>query len=406
MGITRNKSLETFLLLSVCLAFVLVYWWERDGMYSIAVADEIAYVTCGVNLIARGEYTNAFGEPETWFPPTYPLLIGIASFGGHIDPHFTGRLVSLVFGIGEIVLIWATARRFVGGRAVPVLAGVILACNPTYQAFSFRALSEATATTMNLAAFYIWLTTYRHESKARWAIVGFLVGLSALSRPEGILLLPLWIGVDAWCKGTKRVACHALVSVIVCATSLLPYAAYLYRETGAFTITNKSEVNLADGRSAYYHTPREYIDAATLQMGYYPCDITFSQELQRYIHNVGQLGAAFLDIYAGWLSLGVLSCLAIGIVLAIPISTTPLAAWVPGTVCVSVCCSVLCGRGKEPPCSDTGVFVTGGDRCGTNGSHIVTGFNGIGKTTGCRCSVGPGYGGSDRGFNSDVALVR
>ena len=93
-------------LVPIVLALTLAIVLQWNGPQSIAVADEIAYITGGVNLVVSGEYTNPFGEPELWFPPVYPLLIGCLSLGGLLDAFLVARLISSIAAIGTLVLTY------------------------------------------------------------------------------------------------------------------------------------------------------------------------------------------------------------------------------------------------------------------------------------------------------------
>lgn len=270
--------------------------WRVYG--AIPGPDAIAYITAGVTLVTTGTLTDAAGESQLWFPPFYPLLIGVFSGGGAIDPVMVGRVVSTSMAVLGLLLAGHITRSMLSPgtrRYEPALAMTILAANPIYQHSALAALSEATATTLALAAFAIWLRLPERDSAVRYAAIGALIGLSYLSRPEGLVLLPLWALVDVWRMGMTRplVRGYAIAAGAALVVAL-PYLLYLYQHTGGVALTGKTEINLASGRATYLRLPREYIDPATLEMGFWPYNVTAVGEVGRYFWNLARILAESL----------------------------------------------------------------------------------------------------------------
>lgn len=291
----RDSRAALPLILVLFLAAMRLQW---NGEHSIAVADEIGYITGGVNLVRTGHFINPWGHQETWLPPTYPVLIGIGSLGGRLDPYVVGRLISVLAAVGSLVVLYRLARQAdptPRGHAVSLLAAALLAVNPTFQIHANRALSESVALCLTLLAFRAWLA--RPDSVGGAIEVGFFVSLATLTRPETVVVAPLWYAIDWVRQRTWTAFLPASVCGAVIAVMLLPYAVYLHQTTGHWTISNKGEVNLAGGRAAFHQTPREYIDEETLELGYYPVDTSFRTEVRRMAFNVGRLADAFRQTY-------------------------------------------------------------------------------------------------------------
>ncbi|MGE5835929.1 MAG: hypothetical protein ACM4AI_15720 [Acidobacteriota bacterium] len=273
------------------LAIVAVQWRVYG---SIPGPDAIAYLTTGVNLASTGSFTNLAGRPEVWFPPFYPLLIGVASAGGTIDPATAGRLISITMAVLGLILTGHIARTIGARRYEPALAMLLLAANPIYQRAAMVALSESTATTLALAAFALWLRIPDRSTSARWLLIGALVALSYLSRPEGLLLLPLWALLDAFRSGlTPQLARRYALAAAAALAIVLPYLVYLHLQTGEWTLTGKTAVNLASGRATYLGLPRDYIDPATLEMGFWKYDVTLAGEARRFLWNAARILAEY-----------------------------------------------------------------------------------------------------------------
>lgn len=304
------KQLQHFLLCRAMLPLIVLLFLaaivlQWNGPQSIAVADEIGYVTSGVNLVATGQFTNPWGKPELWFPPVYPLLIGAFSLGGSLDPFVTARVISVIAAVlsllilNRIALLLSDNADSEEGRTTARLIGVIsttlLAANPAFQIFANRGLAESVALCLSLLALHCWLSS--GQSLRGAIITGVVVGLATLTRPECVLVAPLWFGID-WLRQRDWAAFRrGLICGAVLVAMLLPYAAYLHEHTGKWSISNKGAVNLAAGRAAFHQTPREYIDEATLEMGYYPVDASLPTELKRVGFNGSKLVMAFRETY-------------------------------------------------------------------------------------------------------------
>lgn len=304
-----------WLVVAVFLAMIAAQWRVYGA---IPGPDAIAYVTAGVTLVTTGTLMDAAGESQLWFPPFYPLLVGLASGGGAVDAVTAGRLISTAMAVLGLLVTGAIARSLAKGRGapyeslaaagyIPALAMAILAANPIYQHSALASLSEATATTMALSAFAVWLRLPERGSPVRYALVGGLVGLSYLSRPEGLILLPLWAGVDLARKGFNRPLIRGYAVAAGAAFLVaLPYLLYLYRETGDVALTGKTAINLASGRATYLRLPREYIDPATLEPGFWPYGVTWSGEVVRYFWNLARIVAEYLRNLGALIALPVL----------------------------------------------------------------------------------------------------
>jgi 4-amino-4-deoxy-L-arabinose transferase-like glycosyltransferase len=157
--------------------------------------DEAYYSTLS-QLIAKGE---GFIRPAEFFAahvslPTAeraPLfsvaLAGLAKLG---ITDGDGRLLGLLTGAGTIVAVGLLARRLAGARAGLLAAGVA-AIYPTLIAADGALMTESL---YGMLAGFSLVAAYRlveAPGLGRALVLGALLGLAALSRGEGLLLLPL-----------------------------------------------------------------------------------------------------------------------------------------------------------------------------------------------------------------------
>ncbi len=280
--------------LVVAAGFLVIVAVQWHGPGFLPGTDSIAYITGGVNLIATRTFTNAAGQPELWFPPFYPILIGLTSAGGRIDPTSVAHIIAASCAVLSLFLV-ARITRQVGGRAhEPALAMALLALNPIHQGAALYALSEATATLLALLAFSVWLRLTDGPSVWPWVWLGLLVGLSYLTRPEGLILLPFWFAVDAVRTKARRalIARYALAAAVTVAVAF-PYVIYLHEHTGRITLTGKTAINLTSGRATYFGQPTEYINPDTLEVGLWKYDVSFRDEAGRFLWNGARVVAAY-----------------------------------------------------------------------------------------------------------------
>ncbi len=297
----------TQLAVGVLFSSLVAVQWRGPGF--LPGTDAIAYITGGVNLVRNGTFTNPAGDPELWFPPVYPILIGAASLGGWLDPATAAHLISASCAFA-ILFVTAHIAQQVGARGYePALAMAILALNPIHQRAALYAWSEATATILAVCGFAIWLRLAPRSPSRQYVLLGLLVGLSYLTRPEGLLLLPAWVAVDAFHVKIRRplLAKYAIAGAVT-ALVALPYVVYLFEHTGTLTLTGKTEINLASGRATYLgQFTTTYIDPVTLEIGLRRDNFTLWDEARRYVWDAARILASY------WRNLGSLLALPVAL---------------------------------------------------------------------------------------------
>lgn len=293
-------------------AIALGFLWNNG--FSIAMADGIAYITGGLNLVNTGQFLNPYGEYETWFPPLYPLLIGVASWGGRIEPVAVARLISAAFSLWGLVLVWqATLQGTQGRRLAALLASLVLAGNAMYQSYGMAVMSHAAATACGLAAFVVWLRIEKTARTNQLLALGALIGAGFLIRPEILLTLPLWLLIDGCSLPIRESLKRASINCLACALFVVPYAVYLHEVTSQWQLSAKGEVTVAIGRSIFYGGPREQIDPDTLELEYTKFEVTPASEFQRYGFNILTMGRVVVRTMRGPLGAGLLLASLLGV---------------------------------------------------------------------------------------------
>jgi hypothetical protein len=134
---------------------------------------------------------KAFGrlEPSAAHPPLYSLYLSVWSWLG-FDTPLAHRLASCVLGVGAVVVVGLVGRRIAGDWA-GILAAGVAAVYPQLWINDGMLISESMYVLVIAATL---LFAYRLWDSRSWSdavVLGLLIGLSALTRPEAVILVPL-----------------------------------------------------------------------------------------------------------------------------------------------------------------------------------------------------------------------
>lgn len=178
-----------------------------------AVSDAGTYHGLANNLAAgRGyirPYDYAFDGVEVRtaeFPPLFPAVLAAASFAG-ADSWDAHRVVACVLGASTVVLTGLLGWR-VGGRRVGVAAASLAALWPMLFQSDAIPMVETLFTPLVVAALVCALDR-------RWALLGVLVGLAALTRSEGYLLVALLVVPALWRRWRELAGAVGLTLLVV-----------------------------------------------------------------------------------------------------------------------------------------------------------------------------------------------
>jgi 4-amino-4-deoxy-L-arabinose transferase-like glycosyltransferase len=168
------------------------------------------------NLLADGRgYIDPFLStasdpyPTALHPPLWPLALAVVSKLGFTSI-LAHRMLGCLLGAVVVALIGLLGRRVLGDRAGLIAAG-IAAVYPTLIAADGSLMSE---TLYGLFVAVVLLLAYRMHERPTPALalaMGVAIGLSALTRGEGVFFLPLLAVPLAWRGGgagrVPRLAC-------------------------------------------------------------------------------------------------------------------------------------------------------------------------------------------------------
>jgi len=165
--------------------------------------------------------------PSAYRPPTYPYLLGAVYLVSN-NSWTAGRLTNALLGVLAVALVFLIARRL-WDRTLGLVAAGLMAVAPPLVYLSSSLMSEPLFIALELAAVLAVIVHGQSDHRLRWLVAaGVLCGLCALTRANGLLLIPVAaLGVWAYARAAGRPALKP-VAVLV-AVSLLTIAPWTIR---------------------------------------------------------------------------------------------------------------------------------------------------------------------------------
>jgi 4-amino-4-deoxy-L-arabinose transferase-like glycosyltransferase len=168
--------------------------------------DAADYDRIAVSLAQHGRFPSSVlapGGPTAYRTPLFPLALAgvdkIVGVGSSSTRWEAGRLLEAVLGTIAVALIYLIASRIWDRRAGVVAAGVA-AVYPPLVLVGSSLMSESLFIPLVLAAVLAALAHRGSTHRWRWALAaGVLVGLAALTRSNGVLLV-IPVGFLAWSR--------------------------------------------------------------------------------------------------------------------------------------------------------------------------------------------------------------
>jgi 4-amino-4-deoxy-L-arabinose transferase-like glycosyltransferase len=176
--------------------------------------DAHAYYALSKSLYTEGSYGGpTFRDPSDWSPGA-PLLYAASFYATAGAREGTARIVELLLGLAAIIVVYLLGRR-IAGRPAGLLAAFAVAVYPPFIHSTGALYSEPPAIFTLPAAVlsFLWACdgfgngpsrgwrgvwgvgparphppAPRQDPRARWLVPGFFFGLTALIRPEYLLV--------------------------------------------------------------------------------------------------------------------------------------------------------------------------------------------------------------------------
>jgi 4-amino-4-deoxy-L-arabinose transferase-like glycosyltransferase len=226
------------------LAWVLVY--GRANPPDRSINDTTFYQYTSASLAHGDGYTGLTGEPTAGWPPGFPFAVSLLYrvFGERLS---LALALNVVLATASVVLLYLVAERVFGRREARV-AGCLLAILPGPLYMTGLFLSETSFIFMLVG--FLALLVLLPERAWKPLVLGVALGLSALTRGEGFLMLAIplvtWLGhVDrgVWLR-------RAALLVVAMALTVAPWTIRNAVVMDAFIpVSNNANWTLASGHS-------------------------------------------------------------------------------------------------------------------------------------------------------------
>jgi hypothetical protein len=258
-GLPERHGRKTLILLALILAlgFGLRAYRVVEPLTSPG-DDAHAYYDLSKSLYEEGTYGSPeFGDASDWSPGA-PLLYAASFYATGGAREGTARIVELLLGLATIVVVYLLGRR-VWSAPAGLIAALGVAVYPPFIHSTGALYSEPPAMlTLPLAILlYLWAsdTAPRPGSAWRFLAPGFLLGLTALIRPEYLVVAVAFVAIAAvrlwqageWRPGPKLAGALALAVAI--AIPIIPWTVH-----NIVTLDRAVPISTGGGKALYVGT--------------------------------------------------------------------------------------------------------------------------------------------------------
>jgi tetratricopeptide (TPR) repeat protein len=145
------------------------------------------------------------GKEVFFRAPLYPYFLGIlySIFGVSF---YLPRLIQMIISSFSCVLIFLLARKLFN-RTIGIIASVIACLYAPFIYFGAEFELPVLEVFIDLLAFLLLLGAESRLKKRWWFLAGFVLGLSAITRPNILVFVPfvlLWLGLKFWKENKNR----------------------------------------------------------------------------------------------------------------------------------------------------------------------------------------------------------
>ena len=163
-----------------------------------------------------GKFAGVFQTPGDLLPPL-SLAMGVteAPLPGAI---LFGRLTTVIFGLGSVLLVFEIGRRLSGHILVALLAALMLAVSPANVALNRFITPDSYVVFFVLAAFLASLTIFQKGGTRYYVAAGLMAGLAISSKYSSALVLLVLLGAHFLRHGRAGFGKRDLyVALVACA---------------------------------------------------------------------------------------------------------------------------------------------------------------------------------------------
>ncbi len=292
--------------------------WNDSGWYfsqAYNVLHGRGYLDIGHQFAYQsGHAAQTKLVPGAFWPPGYPVfLAGVEWLFG--PSWYATRMAGVVTG-GATVLLVGVLGRAIAGRAIGIVAAVLVAFSPLLIATDGSLMSETLYVPLVLLALLVAHHARTHAALGWWALLGVVVGIATLTRQDALLLLPCAVIPAAVLTraGARAVVMRAGVAVLVTAAVVAPWIirnAVVLHDATITTGSQATAIGGANCQATYSGAAIGFWDGGCAQVPHFldTNEVQFSNRVRRegvsYAeHHVGRVpivaAARFLRVWGLW----------------------------------------------------------------------------------------------------------
>ena len=243
-GKNPDKALAVCFVLAVALIVRLIYLWQIKSLplFDAPIIDAEMYDQSAMNILHSVSENKAFYQAPLY---SYFLALIYGVFGHN---YLAPRLFQIAIGAVNCVMVMMIGERLFGRRA-GLLAGCIAALYGPFIYFEGELLRPV------LIIFLLLLMTLcvLHWSEGRpiWAaIAGLILGLSAITRENILIVLPVVI-IYFWVSSKRRRWLAPVLFLSFIIIPIIPVTIHNYKKSGDFVpVSTQGGMNFYIGNSA------------------------------------------------------------------------------------------------------------------------------------------------------------
>ena len=165
--------------------------------------DSHTYYALAKTLYEEGSYGGSTVHDSSDWSPGAPLLYAASFYATGGAREGTARIIEALLGAAAIVVVFLLGRRL-GGRATGLLAAFTVAVYPPFIHSTGELMSEPPAILTLPAAVLAFLWAGEQVRLRAWLVPGLLFGLTAMFRPEYLLVGGAFVVLAAIRVGIAR----------------------------------------------------------------------------------------------------------------------------------------------------------------------------------------------------------
>ncbi|MCA1579989.1 MAG: glycosyltransferase family 39 protein [Acidobacteria bacterium] len=215
------------------------------GLGAVQFGDAPAYLYAAEQLARTGRYP-ATTDVGFFRPPGYPAFLVLATLG-HPERLAPAKLANVALGSLAVLVLAALSARIFRSRRIAIATGIGGALAPGLVLISSDIQSEPLFLLLLLSAAFLLLVSVDRPSSTLALLAGGALGLSALTRPTSLALIPFLLAPLADRRYPFRIRSHIAGAALLGA--LLSVGPWTLRNAVVFR--EFIPVNDADGRAFY-----------------------------------------------------------------------------------------------------------------------------------------------------------